>query len=372
MKKYSYIYMLLYSAALFVGCSKDDEGVMETQNDFITITANAPVVQNDGGSTRVDFKDNNGLEMKWESTDKIRIRAYNIVDAIWGYGSDTGRPGGDKKSGYASGPTAGNPSSTASFTFGSFNNSPVAYTITIGKDAKGNEAGIEAHNWGGKALVAEQTQDCTSEKETSHLNENYTAILQNIIASSVTSGGTMTFSADWASANAYVPQATPATGEPASSDCGVFMQSSCLKMPLTLPALPKGAYNNITKMVITTSRETTESGSSTQSFYSNNRGGGVTNTITLNFSNVPNSSSLTAYFMLASAGLRVYNTDGDATKWNIKIYYINNSSTEDYIYKDIKFTTAIDGNNAAGKQGKLYKVTVGNTGWKDSSDQTIN
>ena len=365
MKKYSYIYMLLSSAALFVGCSNDDEGVMETQNDFITITANAPVVQNDGGSTRVDFTDDNGLEMKWESTDRIRLRAYNIVDNTWGYGSDTGRPGSDKKSGYASGPTAGNPSSTASFTLGSFSNSPVAYTITIG-----NDAGITADGWGTTALDAEQTQDCTSGKETSHLNENYTAILQNIIASSVTSGGTMTFSADWASANAYVPQATPATGEPASSDCGVFMQSSCLKMPLTLPALPNGAYNNITKMVITTSRETT-SDNTAKSFYNNNRGGGVTNTITLNFSNVSNSSSLTAYFMLASAGLRVYNNDGDATEWNIKIYYTNNSSVEDYIYKDIKFTTAINGNTTARKQGRLYKVTVGNVGWKDSSDNNI-
>lgn len=83
-------------------------------------------------------------------------------------------------------------------------------------------------------------------------------------------------------------------------------------------------------MVITTSRETT-SGSTAKSFYNNNRGSDVTNTITLNFSNVPNSSSLTAYFMLASAGLRVYNNDGDATKWNIKIYYTNNSSVEDYI-----------------------------------------
>lgn len=365
MKKFNYIYVLLSSAVLFVGCSNEDEGINQPKNDLITIIANAPVVQDDKGSTRIAFEDNSRLEMKWESTDKIRLRAYNIVDNTWGNGSDTGRPGTDKKSVSTSGPTAGNPSSTASFTFGSFSNSPVAYTITIG-----NDAGITADGWGTTALDAEQTQDCASGKETSHLNANYTAILQNIKASSVTSGGTITFSADWASANAYVPQATPANSEPASSDCGVFMQSSCLKMPLTLPALPNGAYNNITKMVITTSRESS-SDNTAKSFYNNNRGGGVTNTITLNFSNVPNSSSLTAYFMLASAGLRVYNDDGKATKWNIKIYYTNNSSVEDYIYKDIKFTTAINGNNAAGKQGKLYKVTVGNTGWKDSSDNAI-
>ena len=30
--------------------------------------------------------------------------------------------------------------------------------------------------------------------------------------------------------------------------------------------------------------------------------------------------------MLASAGLRIYDTENDATKWNIKIYYKKNTS----------------------------------------------
>ena len=269
MKKFSYIYILLSSAALFIGCSNEDEGINQPKNDVITITANAPVVQDDKGTTRVAFTDNSGLEMKWETTDLIRLRAYNIRDNKWNYGSTSQRPGADRNNTSITGPTAGTPSSTATFTFEAFVNDPVAYTITIG-----NNGGLEASSWATAALTAEQTQDCTSGKETSHLNANYTAILQNIKAASISS---ITFSADWASANAYEPQATPATSEPESSDCGVFMQSSCLKMPLTLPTLPNGTYNNIKQMVITTSRETTSGKNTTKSFYSRNDGGTVTN-----------------------------------------------------------------------------------------------
>ena len=68
--------------------------------------------------------------------------------------------------------------------------------------------------------------------------------------------------------------------------------------------------------------------------------------------------------MLCSPGLRVYNNSGDATMWDIKMYYGEGAS--DYIYKDIKFTKSINGNTADNKQGKLYKLTVNNTGWKKS------
>ncbi len=205
---------VLCAATSLVSCSNDDDTlVAPTEEGLTTITVGAPSITTDGGTTRVSFAYDDGLNINWKEGDVITCSGYRTKDDEWGRG-------------YTRTATADADGATTTFTAGTAwtdlsTNSPYSYTITY--YSAGNGSSNHVTTWKTAAVSSSQSQ--AGNDNTDHLAANYYAILQN-----VNSISDISFSSTWAAAHA----STQAIND--GEELGKFYQSSCLKFDLTLPA----------------------------------------------------------------------------------------------------------------------------------------
>lgn len=323
--------MICAVAFLTSSCSNENDNIISPSNSenhegFTTITVGAPTINYDAATTRMAFEYNNGLELTWTGSEYVRMRGWHY-DSKWiqkDIKSTTITPSVDRK--------------TASITYnGSFDTQTV-YSAVIAPSESGCTNLLNSWETGFN-FATEQTQ--SGNGNTSHLASNYVAIIK-YVSSDAKSG--FSFTNSWASNHAYAnsPSKTAVT-----DSLGFFQQSACLKLDLTLPVQVK----QVKKVVLVADNNI---------FKTKNNGSQVTNTLTLNFSDISSDETyqLIGYIMLAAA-----TTDFSNTTLAIKVY--TGDGDNDYIYRTLTF-----GSGKALQPGTLGVITLKNTGWLNESIAT--
>ena len=329
---------ILACISCFISCSKDnDDNLLNKEKDsFITVKVGAPTIETDGrGNTRVALEYDDGLKMTWEASDQIKIIRYKV-----GSGSESGKKSYNRQQGDQTWTTAAG-GTTATFT-GTAPDAAEAYVIAYNAD----------YNW--KSTNYHQSLTQAGNNNTAHLKNGYRALLLNV--SSYNDNG-ITFSDAWAQAHiptlpAYT-QVEKVDGTIPDNELAHFIQSSCLKVELTLPnTIDVKSINRL--LVKATSR-----------IFKKAYGGGSgeSNTTTdaiVDFTGISDISTdsykLTAYIMLGLSDTEIPASE----KIQFRVYYGETYNSSNYYVKSITMPSSPKTLSA----GKLGTFTLKNTGWK--------
>lgn len=280
-KKYIYGAFIALGSIAFVGCSSDNDevevlNVEETvSNAFKVIKVGAPAIVSENSSsagTRVSLADTgSGVSLTWDADDTFRIFHSNGTS----YRDYKTTEGG----------------ATAEFVKQGSDGDIAAGSNTI---IYPSSVGTNVSKWDSWSVSAEQTQ--ADDANTDHLKAYYAAKLAGL--SDYTG---LTFSTTYASGKG-----------------GTFVQSSVLKLKLTLPSTTD--IKEVTKVEVEASDAI---------FNLNNGGTSKTNKLTLNFTQVTSADqTLEGYIILPAV-----ETDFGGKTITIRVYVDHGN----YIYRSMKF-----------------------------------
>lgn len=333
---YISITVLVAASMLNMSCSNSDDELTNPNMGIKSMIIGAPVISSEAASTRGTFIDNDGLTMEWASGDKIYVTPFKGASYNRQNGSSTWSTTG-------SGATA---TFTSSDDIDDLPND-CSYVISIGCNLTNKTYAY----WKTEEINNILNQGQGGNGSTTHLKNYYRAYLLN-----VNTYNSPTFNQTWATAHKG-PSTAYGTSNPASAEQGLFLQSACLKIKLTLPQYSSLA-TTIKKLVLTAS--------SNIFFTRADHSDGGVNSNTLRFSSIKTFGGDTAdkdligYIILPPATWTIPNN----TTMNLQVFYGDGDS--DYIVKTITFTS--EKTVAAGKLGVL---TINRNNWKTSVGANI-